>query len=88
MKIISKPIKMIAVFQYDDGTPIPYKFKIRTDSEEEIIIKIGKIFGHDRKRITGKESIIYKCQSVINNMEKIYELKYIIPECRWVLYKI
>ena len=88
MKIISKPIKMVAVFQYGNGTPVPYKFKIRTDSEEEITIKIGKIFEHDRKKTVGKESIIYKCQSVINDIEKIYELKYIIYECRWVLYKI
>jgi len=42
----------------------------------------------DRTRIAGKESIVYHCQSFIGDMEKRYELKYIISECRWVLYKI
>lgn len=29
MKIVSKPIKTLAIFQYDDGTPMPYKFKLK-----------------------------------------------------------
>ena len=57
MKIVSKPIKTIAVFEYDDGTPMPYKFKIMEDSEEEITVQVNKIFGHERKRIAGIESI-------------------------------
>ena len=88
MKIVSKPIKAIAVFEYDDGTPMPYKFKIMEDSEEEITVQVNKIFGHERKRIAGIESIIYKCQSVFGNIERIYELKYMVSECRWVLYNI
>ena len=37
MKIVAKQIKTLAVFQYDDGTTMPYKFKIKgggSDPEE------------------------------------------------------
>ena len=91
MKIVAKPIKTLAVFQYDDGTPMPYKFKIKggeNDPEEEITVTVNSVLRIDRTRIAGKESIVYHCQSFIGNMEKRYELKYIIPECRWVLYKM
>ena len=91
MKIVSKPIKTIAMFQYDDGTPMPYKFKVKgemADPEEEITVTVGAVLRHDRTRIAGKESIVYYCQSFIGDVEKRYELKYIISECRWVLYKI
>ena len=91
MKIIAKPIKTLAVFQYDDGTPMPYRFKIKgagTDPEEEITVTVGSVLRTDRTRIAGKESIVYYCQSIIGDVEKRYELKYIIPECMWVLYKM
>lgn len=91
MKIVAKPIKTLAVFQYDDGTPMPYRFKMKgagSDPEEEITVTVGSVLRTDRTRIAGKESIIYYCQSIIGDVEKRYELKYIISECRWVLYKI
>jgi len=91
MKIVARPIKTLAVFQYDDGTPMPYKFKIKGaggDPEEETTVKVSAVLRIDRTRIAGKESIVYHCQSFIGDMEKRYELKYIIPECRWVLYKM
>ena len=91
MKIVSKPIKAIAVFQYDDGTPMPYKFKVKgeaSDPEEETTVTVGAVLKCNRTRIAGKESIVYYCQSIIGDVEKRYELKYIISECRWVLYKI
>ena len=91
MKIIAKPIKTLAVFQYDDGTPMPYKFKIKgagCDADEETTVTVGSVLRIDKTRIAGKESIVYHCQSIIDDLEKRYELKYIIPECRWVLYKM
>lgn len=88
MKIVSRAISAIAVFKYDDGTPMPYKFKMVDGSGEEITVKIGNILSHARSKIAGIESIVYQCQSIIGDIEKRYELKYIISECKWVLYKI
>ena len=88
MKIVAKPIKTIVVFEYDDKPPIPYKFKIMEESGEEITVKVDKRLNTHRSRIAGSECIIYECQSIINGIDRRYELKYIVPKCQWQLYKI
>ena len=90
MKIVAIPIKVIAVFDYQDSEkhPIPYKFKMREDSGEEILVTVDKRFHSAKSKIGGVESIVYECQSIIRGVEKRYELKYIIPRCTWQLYKI
>ena len=88
MNIVSKPIKTVVVFHYDDGTPMPYKFKYKDDKDEEVMVVVENILGHSRTKIAGIDSIVYRCQSTIDNLVIGYELKYIIPKCKWVLYKI
>lgn len=87
MKIVSKSIKMIALFEYEDNPPMPYKFKIMEDGQE-ITVKVHKCLYYEKKRIAGIECIVYRCQSVINGVMRLYELKYIIKDCRWKLYKL
>ena len=87
MKIVSKEIDTIVVFK-KGKVPIPYKFKYAEgDEAEKREIKIDKIIRTEKKRIAGIDSIIYLCQSYINERIIQYELKYIIGEYRWVLYK-
>ena len=88
MKIVSKPIKTIAIFHYDDGTPMPYKFKYKDKMDEEKVVVVDNILGHNKTRIAGVDSIVYRCQSTIDDLVVGYELKYIIPKCKWVLYRI
>lgn len=90
MNVVSKPIKAIAVFEYEDANkpPMPYKFKMKEDSGEEITVVVDKFFATSKRRIGGEECIIYQCQSVIRDAERKYELKYNILKCSWQLYKI
>ena len=90
MKIVAKPIRVLAVFEYQDKErpPIPYKFKMYEDSGEEILVTVDKCFHSAKSKVGGVESIVYECQSIIRGVEKRYELKYIIPRCTWQLYKI
>lgn len=88
MKIVAKPIKTMVVFEYDNQIPIPCKFKLKEDSGEEIMVTVNRRLGHKKSKTAGVESIIYECQSVIDGVEKRYELKYIINKCQWQLYKI
>lgn len=87
MKIVAKPVRMIAVF-WPNEKPIPYKFKLKEENGEYTTIKIDKIIYSHKSKIAGIETIIYACQSVIDGIEKRYELKYILATCRWELYKI
>ncbi len=42
----------------------------------------------EESKMAGVRAFIYSCQSIIKNEEKRYELKYIVAECRWELYKV
>jgi len=87
MKILSEPIDAIVRFKGREK-PIPYKFRYVDDDEVYQEIKIDKIITIEETKIAGIRSYIYRCQSQIKGVEKIYEIKYIIGECRWELYKI
>lgn len=90
MKIVAKPIKAVVVFEYAtaEKAPMPYKFKVKEDSGEETTVIIDKFFSIEKTRICGEECLIYQCQSLINGVEKRYELKYIISKYTWQLYKV
>lgn len=92
MKIVACPIKVLALFDSvtdDEGNrnPIPYQFRIKEESGEEILIKVEKRFPPKKSKVGGVESIIYPCQSIIDGVEKRYELKYLVARRTWQLYK-
>lgn len=87
MKIVAEPIDAVVLFKGKDK-PIPYKFKYTDCVGERYEVKIGKILSSEERKTAGMRTYIYNCQSVINDIEKRFELKYIIHECRWELYKI
>lgn len=89
MKILAEPIDAIVTFK-SEGTkpPRPYKFRYKDRESNSHEIRIDKIFNVEEWRLAGVKSLIYKCSSVICGVEKLYEIRYIIDECRWELYKI
>lgn len=86
MKIIAKPIRVIACF-FPGKYPIPYKFKIE-EEQERIEVRVEKILLIEKQMLAGIESIVYTCQSQIHNQNKRYDLKYIKQDCRWELYRM
>ena len=81
MKLIGRPIDAIVVFKGTER-PLPYKFKYTDDSGECRQIMVGKIICVDERHIAGAKSCM------IGDDEKRYQLKYMVDQCRWVLYKI
>jgi hypothetical protein len=87
MKVIMKPIKMIAWFS-EDGTPNPVRFNISQDDESSVTIRIDRVIQKREEKLAGNRMLVFTCQSMINNMERIYELKYELSSCKWYLYKM
>ena len=86
MKIVSKPVKMVAVFD-EQGFPMPIRFRI----EEEGIwqtIKIGQVISTETIRPAGMDALVFLCQSEIQGFMKQYELIYRVKPHQWELYKI
>lgn len=86
MKVVEKKIEMIAQFK-GDGTIIPIRFRIKEEDSYNVI-KIKNIIKVDEQKIAGEKLRAYTCTAVINNLEKIFELRFNINKCEWYLYKI
>lgn len=88
MKILSEPIDAIVKFTKGKGHPVPYKFRYADKEQLNHEIKIDKIVTITELKLAGIRSIIYLCQSKIDGIEMLYELKYLISDCKWELYKM
>lgn len=86
MKVVVNKIEMIAHFK-DDGKINPIKFRIKEEDSYNVI-KIKKVIKVDEQKIAGEKIKMYTCTAVINNTEKIFELRFNIKNCEWYLYKI
>jgi hypothetical protein len=87
MKILSIPIDMVCWFE-KTGIPHPVRFKLTTEDESEIVLKIDKVMFIDKEKLAGNEMLVFKCQSVIKGIQKIFELKYELRTCKWILWKM
>lgn len=86
MKIIMQPIEMVARFS-EGGIPRPVKYKA-TFEGVPVIITIDKILLKTEEKLAGNRMIIFRCQSIINGLLKVFELKYELNTCKWFLFKI
>jgi hypothetical protein len=57
-------------------------------SEPMQVIKIDKVIVKDTEKLAGNNMLVYKCQSTIDNVIKLFEIKYEIATCKWILFKI
>ncbi len=86
MKIVAKPIDVIATFS-DNKKPIPYKFKFFRDSGDKIEVYVDKIVTVEESKLAGIDTLIYTCESKVLDESRLYQLKYVIEQYRWELYK-
>lgn len=87
MKIVGDGIDVIVKFK-GKNKPEPLKFSIVGEDGMGKIIKVDKVLCVEEDKSAGIRSYVYRCQSTIGDELKLYELKYYIQDCRWVLYKI
>jgi uncharacterized protein (DUF1499 family) len=66
------------------GVPAPMRFKFR-EGDEETIIKVDRVIHMQPERIDKKNYIRYECSSIVDGLEKRYELKFEQEGLRWVL---
>lgn len=86
MKVVCKSIDMIAWFE-KDGKVHPIKFRLKENDENRVIV-IERIRCVNIERIAGNQMYVFECESVIDGVLKIYEIKYEMASCKWVLFKI
>lgn len=88
MKIVALPIDAVVYFMGKE-MPKPYRFRCREENGEEAApVKIDRIYDVEKTNIAGAPAFVYRCQSEIDGVMKLYELRYFVRECCWELYKI
>lgn len=87
MKVLMRPIEMLAWFN-KDNYPVPLRYRITAEDSTKIVIKVEKILFREEEKLAGNRMVIYRCESTINQVQRIFELKYEIATCKWYLYKM
>ena len=87
MKVVAKPIEMIA-WTDEKGNINPIRFKIAKEDGSNSVVKVDKVITIDKEKLAGNLMLVFKCQSVVNGADKLYELKYELSTCKWILFKI
>lgn len=87
MKVIAKPIEVICWFD-KSGKAHPLKFKIETEDGTYKAIKIEKVIDTKSEKLCGQNTKVFTCQSNIDGLIKIYEIKFIIESSQWILFKM
>jgi hypothetical protein len=87
MKTLAKPIDVVAWFT-KEGEPRPIRFRVTNEEDSVTVIKVDKILHTDREKLAGNPMLVFRCQGGVNGVEKVYELKYELLTCKWMLFKM
>lgn len=87
MQVLAKPISVVAWFD-EKGYPHPVRFRIKIEDESERVIKVDRVVTVDKEKIAGNEMLLFKCQSTIKNIQRVFEIKYELRTCKWILFKM
>jgi hypothetical protein len=85
MKVVAKPIEMVAWFNKDGIHPIRFKIE---GKDGDVVVKIGRVIKKDLEKLAGNLMMVFTCESVINGQLKPYEIKYELNTMKWMLFKI
>ncbi|MBP1924574.1 hypothetical protein J2Z76_000427 [Sedimentibacter acidaminivorans] len=78
MKIVNKPIKVMAIFN-TDGKIEPIKFRL-----DDKVVRVEKVMKCYDEKLVGNKRLVFICE---HNGKDIYEIKYEIDSRVWYLFK-
>jgi len=82
MKIIAEPIEMVAWFD-QSGKPHPIRFRHMGS-----VVKVQQVTHTTEEKLAGNRMKIFRCQSEVDGVMKVFELKYELGTCKWFLWKM
>lgn len=87
MQVLAKPICVVS-WTDEKGVIHPVRIKVQKEDESEVIIKVDRVIITEKEKLAGNEMLLFRCQSVINNQQRLFELKYELKTCKWMLFKM
>ena len=70
------------------GAIKPIRFRMQIGDEPMQVIKTDKVIVKETEKLAGNVMLVYKCQSLIDGAIKLFEIKYNLANCRWILFEI
>ncbi len=87
MKVIAQPIEVVS-YTDSKGNIKPLRLRLQKKDETLKVIRVDKVIIKETEKLAGNTMFVFKCQSLINNVMEIFEIKYDLKTCKWMLYKI
>jgi hypothetical protein len=87
MKIIAKPVEMIAHTD-EKGEIRPYRFRVQLHEDPKQVIYLDKAILKQVEKLAGNPIVLYKCQRMDGDGLRCFDLKYELNTCRWILFKL
>lgn len=87
MRTRPREVDVLASFNRT-GQVRPLRLRIEDDMGERTTIKVDRVILFEVEKLAGNIMIKYRCQTVIDNAERIFELKYERDTCKWYLFKM
>lgn len=87
MKVLAKPIEMVAWFDFK-GLIHPIRFRLIDENGTYKIISIKSIQARKKEKLAGNLMQVFLCRGIINNQEVLFELKYEKDTDQWTLFKM
>lgn len=86
MRILMQPIEMVAWFTLE-GIPHPIRYRLTSDNASSVVVKVDRVVTRSEEKLAGNRMFIFRCQSEVDGLLKLFELKYELSTCKWYLYK-
>ncbi len=87
MRTNPREVEVLAIFD-QSGHVRPLRFRIEDNMGERKTIKVDRIILAEVEKLAGNVMIKYRCQSIIDNQSRVFELKYERDTYKWYLFKM
>lgn len=87
MKVLAKPIEMIAWFDFK-GRIHPIRFRLIDEEGKYKIISIKSIQERKKEKLAGNLMQVFLCRGIVQDKEVLFELKYEKDTDQWTFFKM
>ena len=85
-QIVNIPIQMISVCS-TAGDLTPMRFRFETPEHQLETVHVESVHAHKLTTYNGIREIQYVCSAYVDNLLKLFVLKYNIDSHKWIMFK-
>jgi len=87
IEAMNLPIQTFCICStFGEFTPLRFRFE---DSEHTVqTINIEKVLYVKEINYVGREAYVYTCKAVIDDMARLFEIKYTVGSHKWTFYRM